>query len=96
MKRNNLSRLVQFLTGHNKLKRHKNIQNKVDDPHSCRLCSEEEESSFHVIAECSATQFFRFEAFQCPTILPNPPDWTVNQVIRFLKESPVGNFLDQD
>ena len=96
MKRNNLSRLVQFLTGHNKLKRHKNIQNNVDDPHSCRLCFEEEESSFHVIAECPATQFYRFEVFQCPTILPNPPDWTVNQVIRFLKESPVGNFLDQD
>ena len=92
----NLSRLVQFLTGHNKLKRHKNIQNNVDDPHSCRLCFEEEESSFHVIAECPATQYYRWEVFQHPTILPNPPDWTVNQVDRFLKESPIGDMLDQD
>ena len=96
MKRDNLSRLVQFLTGHNKLKRHKNIQNGVDDPHSCRLCLEDEESSFHVIAECPATYSYRWEIFQCPTILSDPPDWTVDQVERFLKQSPIGNMLDQD
>ena len=98
MQRNNLSRLVQFLTGHNKLKRHKNLQNGVNDPHSCRLCLEEEESSFHVIAECPATQAARSGVFKLPTptTLPNPPDWTVRQVDRFLKESQVGNMLDQD
>ena len=94
MGRKNLSRLVQFLTGHNKLKRHKNIQNGVDNPQSCRLCEEEEESSFHVIAECPATQFYRWNIFQNNTVLPNPPDWTVSQVDRFLKESPIGTMLD--
>ena len=94
MGRKNLSRLVQFLTGHNKLKRHKNIQNGVDNPQSCRLCEEEEESSFHVIAECPATQFYRRNIFQNNTALPNPPDWTVSQVDRFLKESPIGTMLD--
>ena len=96
MNRNNLSRIVQFLTGHNNLKRHKNIQNNVDDPHSCRLCYEDEESSFHVIAECPATQSYRWRIFQCPTILTNPPDWTVNQVDLFLKESQIGQMLDQE
>ena len=98
MKRNNLSRLVQFLTGHNKLKRHKNLQNGVTDPHSCRLCLEEEESSFHVIAECPATLQYRSRIFKlpAPAILPNPPDWTVSQVNTFIKESPVGDMLDQD
>ena len=93
-----LSRLVQFLTGHNKLKRHKNLQNGVNDPHSCRLCLEEEESSFHVIAECPATQSIRTKVFELPIPrnLPDPPDWTVNQVIGFLKDSSVGNMLDQD
>ena len=90
------SRIVQFLTGHNKLKRHKNLQNGVDDPHSCRLCYEDEESSFHVIAECPATYSYRWEIFQCSTILTNPPDWTVDQVERFLKQSPIGNMLNQD
>ena len=97
MKRNNLSRLVQFLTRHNKLKRHRNIQNGVTDPHSCRLCLEEEESSFHVIAECPATLPYRSRIFKlpAPAILPNPPDWTVSQVNTFIKESPVGDMLDQ-
>ena len=97
MKRNNLSRLVQFLTGHNKLKRHKNIQNGVIDPHSCRLCLEEEESSFHVIAECPATVSYRSRIFKlpAPAILPNPPNWTISQVNKFLMESPVGDMLDQ-
>ena len=96
MKRNNLSRLVQFFTGHNKLKRHKNIQDGVLDPHSCRLCLEEEESSFHVIAECPAMQIHRSEVFKMPfpKNLPNPPDWTVSQVEKFLKVSPVGKLLD--
>ena len=89
---------MQFLTGHNKLKRHKNIQNGVNDPHSCRLCFEEEESSFHVIAECPATQSVRTKVFELPIPrpLPDQPDWTVSQVVRFLKESPVGDMLDQD
>ena len=56
--------LVQFLTGHNKLKRHKNIQNGVNDPHSCRLCLEEEKSSYHVIAECPATKSVRTKVFE--------------------------------
>ena len=96
MKRNNLGRLVQFFTGHNKLQRHKNLQNNVTDMYSCRLCEEEEESSFHVIAECPATQIYRSGAFQLPipTILSNPPKWEVSQVDKFLKESPVGEMLD--
>ena len=94
--RKNLSRLVQFLTGHNKLKRHKNIQNGVTDPHSCRLCLEEEESSFHVIAECPAMQTYRSEVFKLPTTLPNPPDWKITQLENFFKISPIGVMLEQD
>ncbi len=96
--RNNLSKLVQFLTGHNKLKRHKNLQNGVNDPHPCRLCLEEEESSFHVIAECPATQSVRTRVFELltPIDLPIPPDWDLDQVIRFIRQSPVGDMLDQE
>ena len=39
MERDDLGRLVQFFTGHNKLKRHTNIQNKITDMYSCRLCN---------------------------------------------------------
>ena len=96
MKRGNLGRLVQFLTGHNKLKRHRNIQNGIIDPESCRLCQEDEESSYHVIAECPALQAYRGKIFQLPnpTILPDPPVWSVMQISKFLRESPVGDMLD--
>ena len=94
MKRCNLSRIVQFITGHNNLKRHRNIQNGVNDPESCRLCQEDEESSYHVIAECPAMQYFRGKIFQTPTLLPDPPVWTVMQIDRFLRESPIGDMLD--
>jgi len=98
MNRNNLSRLVQFITGHNKLKRHTNLQNEVNDPYSCRLCLEDEETSFHVIAECPATQTVRSSVFKLPTpaTLPNPPEWTIHQVNKFLRETLVGEMLDQE
>ena len=93
--RNELSRLVQFFTGHNMLKRHRNLQERIDDPYSCRLCCEEEETSFHVIAECPGTHKVREEIFCTHHDLPNPPVWTIKQVENFLKKSPVGEMLDE-
>ena len=96
LERDNLSKLVQFLTGHNKLMRHKNIQEGISEPDSCRLCRQDEESSFHVIAECPAMQKIRTGVFKNPRTLPNPPEWTVSQVEKFLKVSPVGDMLEQN
>ena len=67
---NNLSQMVQFLTGHNKLKRHKNIQDRVENIYSCRLCEEDEESSFHVISECPAMQLHRTRVDRQQLALP--------------------------
>ena len=96
MKRGHVGRIVQFLTGHNKLKRHRNIQNGITDPESSRLCLEEEESSHHVIAECPALQAYRGRIFQLPnpTTLPDPPVWSVTQISKFLRETPIGDMLD--
>ena len=98
LERNNLSRLGQFLTGHNKLKRHKDIQDGIIEPDSCRLCRQDEESSIHVIAECPAMQTLRTGVFKLPTpiTLPNSPEWTVSQVEKFFKVSLVGDMLDQN
>ena len=43
-------------------------------------------------------QIHRSEVFKLPipTNLPNPPDWTLSQVEKFLKVSPVGRMLDQE
>ena len=84
-----LSRIVQFLTGHNKLKRHKNIQDGVTDPHSCRLCLDEEESLFYVIGECPVMQYFRSRAFKLPipTPVPNPPVGTAAWTSRNISQN---------
>ena len=68
----------------------------IIDPESCRLCQEDEESSYHVIAECPALQAYRGKIFQLsnPTTLPDPPVWSVMQISKFLRESPVGDMLD--
>ena len=49
-----------------------------------------------MIAECPAMQLHRTRVFkiQGNKKLPNPPDWTVTQVVRFLKISPVGEMLE--
>ena len=88
--------LFHFGSVYNKLKRHKNIQDRVENLYSCRLCEEDEESSFHVIAEYPAMQLHRTRVFkiQGNKKLPNPPDWTVTQVVKFLKISPVGEMLE--
>ena len=43
-------------------------------------------------------RIFRTGAFKLPipTVLPNPPDWEISQIEKFLNESPVGNMLVND
>ena len=93
MKRKKLSRMIQFLSGHNKLKYHMNLQEGKIDPGSCRLCMEDEESSFHIIGECPAMEHIRFEIFH-RNILGRKPIWEISQVEKFLRVSKVGNMLD--
>ena len=42
---------IQLLSGHNYYARHMTITQELDDP-TCRLCGEDEESSYHIVAEC--------------------------------------------
>ena len=57
-----LSKMIQLITGHNFLKRHEALVNKSEDA-DCRLCLEDEETSFHVIAECPALARQRQQTF---------------------------------
>ena len=61
---------------------------------TCRMCMEEDESSFHVIAECPTLAKERWDIFH-QTILSDTPNWSLKQVTRFLRESPIGGLLDQ-
>ena len=88
-----LGKTVQFLTGHNNLMRHRHIKDKTINP-TCRMCKEAEESSLHVIAKCPKLWRTRWNIFHQHQ-LTDTPNWTLCQVTRFLRESPIGGLLDQ-
>ena len=76
LKRLDLGLAVQFITGHNRLKKHEAIVNHNSN-YTCRLCLEDVESSWHVIGECPALWRERRNIFSLTsgiTTLNNPPD----------------------
>ena len=84
--------LVQIITGHNFLNRHKSIVDPDEDAY-CRLCLEDEESSWHIVAECPALAVKRREVFETHC-LESPPDWSPHQLSQFLRERTVRLLLD--
>ena len=89
LKRLDLGLAVQFITGHNRLKKHEAIVNHNSND-TCRLCLEDVESSWHVIGECPALWRERRNIFRLTsgiTTLNNPPDWKVYQLITFLNNT---------
>ena len=82
---------IQFLSGHNRLKRHMSLQDKSISP-LCRLCKEGEETSFHIYAECPVLQQQRWRSL-CLTI---PPDWSPDQVGMFLREPSVASLFNRE
>ena len=72
------------------MKRHSALVNKDEDA-ECRLCMEDEETSFHIVAECPALAWRRNECFgtfqvsEAGTI-----DWTTSKVVGLIKVLPDG------
>ncbi|MEO0337460.1 MAG: ribonuclease H family protein, partial [Pseudomonadota bacterium] len=87
-----LSWLVQLITGHNFMKRHEALVNGTTD-NECRLCLEDEETSFHCIAECPALARPRQEIFGTP-FQTTPLQWSVTQVVSFVRETSIDSLLD--
>lgn len=55
--------LVQFITGHCRLKRHISLLQNTEDSR-CRICQEEDETPLHLVNHCPGTWRERREAFQ--------------------------------
>jgi ribonuclease HI len=89
--RDNISMMTQLITGHNFLKRHSGLVNKDPDK-ECRFCCEEEETTFHVIAECPAFARIRLSTLGS-VALSAPLTWSVESVLSFLRETSVGRCL---
>ena len=67
-------------------------RNKNNDD-ECRLCGEDQESSFHIFAECPALAEYRLRVFGT-TFLTLPLQWTTKEVASFINEASIGFLLD--
>ena len=84
LSRENISLAIQFITGFNRLNKHQNTCNpmEVTDP-ECRYCMEDDESAWHVLAECPALGPNRIDVFDVP-FLQHVPSWTTTQLVHFI------------
>ena len=89
--RSDIGKLVQFITGHCNLLRHKSLQDKSIEP-MCRLCNEEEETPWHLATECPVLMTNRGKFFH-GQILCNV-EWSPGQLLRFCKGSKIWSLLD--
>jgi hypothetical protein len=62
LNREECGEMLRFLTGHNFLNRHQSLVDGTTSP-LCRLCEEDEETSYHLTAECPVLQTQRKEVF---------------------------------
>ena len=89
--RERFSEIVQLITGHNFMLRHRAIIGEPV-PSICRLCEEDEESSFHVIAECPALAVLRHQILG-EQFLKAPLHWSC-KFATFLREGKIGLLND--
>ena len=79
-----LSLAIQYITGFNRLYKHQKACNRMEDIDStCRLCLEDEESAWHVVAECPAICHLRADAFNVQLLQPES-SWTPRQLVHFI------------
>ncbi len=84
--------MVQLITGHNFLQRHKVIVQEDVDP-LCRSCGEDEETSHHVVAECPAFAAIRLRVLGTP-VLQGTLHWST-KIAEFLREINFSSLQDQ-
>jgi hypothetical protein len=91
--RKTLSIIVQLITGHNYMNYHQAKTDPSVDP-ECRFCLEDDESSQHIVAECPALSYARITHLGSTFLELKTLDWSVKQVISFLRESHIDRLLD--
>ena len=92
IKRDELGKMVSFITGHCNMNRHLNL---IDPSHdlNCRLCGEEEETPEHVLTSCPSLISRRLDIFQAP-LLFSPTKWSFMQLARYLRVASIATLLD--
>ena len=80
-----LGLIIQMITGHNRLKYHESkVNHGRTDPH-CRFCGDEfQETSWHLIGNCSALWNQRGRSFECLYLDYPPQKWNLKHLLKFL------------
>jgi hypothetical protein len=82
--REKFGRAFRWLSGHNFLRRHNNLLDRVNNPLSmCRMCGLEEETSIHVKIQCEALGQLSLKVFG-KHLLTELDDWKVKNLLKFL------------
>ena len=89
LSRIDLGLLIQFVTGHNYLCRHRKVMGEEDD--RCRLCGEDIEDSLHLWENCKATRDLRGGFIKCTSTI-----WSLSQLSMFLREQIIAGLMDQN
>ena len=86
----NTSLLVQFITGHNYLKYHRNLMGRAGD-NSCRLCNDGVEDAWHLLTRCEPLTWARLETFLDYDIgkLPHP-----RLTLQFIRNNGIVNLME--
>ena len=92
--RTTLGLMTEMITGHNRLNRHESLVDKEVSP-NCRLCDEELETSFHIVAECPRLLYKRWEAFKTPFLDENPV-WHPMSFLKFLRKAKIKEMNKRD
>ena len=87
-----LSKLVQFITGHCNLNRHISLQDKGHSP-LCRHCQDSEETPWHLVTSCPSFFLHRRNIFHGQILYSI--DWSPKQLLGFCKESSIWSMLDR-
>jgi hypothetical protein len=95
LNRHQFSSMVHIITGHGFLNYHNALVEGSTDPDEalCRRCVEEDETSFHVIAECPAFCVARASVFRNP-VLHAPLSCSHSKIASFLREASIGSLWE--
>ena len=90
--RADLSKIVQFSTGHCNLMKHKSLQGNNES--FCRLCKDkkEKETPWHLVTKCPSLISHRRNTFYGNILYS--VEWSPGQLLRFCKESKIWSLLD--
>ena len=96
LSREQLSLLVQVITGHCNLLYHsRHYSSEQEEDTLCRLCLEEDEKPWHILTDCPALHQRRLDHFGWASVLTNNVSWTPKRLLAFFTEHSIQQLFNR-